>query len=121
MEELINIDGQQFYYSTIDQVVERCSKKEKCAIIIDESHLDDLLSKGMDIIGECVDQIIIISENVNLALEQLKDKDVLLLSAKNLKQAIQYAILSTELNNEVICIPKEGKDETSEIIELILV
>jgi len=121
MEELVNIGNQQFYYSAIDQVVDKCSQKERCAIIVDELHLDELLAKGEPIIGKCVNQIIVISDSVNKALKHLEDKNVLLLAACNLQEAIRFAILGEELNKHIICILKEEKDELKSIVELIVV
>lgn len=112
--------GQQFYYSTIDQVIERCSQKERCAIIIDESHLDEFLTKGENIIGECVDQLIIISENVNTALAQLEGVSVLLIAVGSFEEAVRVAILGTALNKEVVCIPKEDENTIGEIIDVIV-
>ena len=120
MVALHNIEGQQFYYSTIIQVVEKCSQKEKCALIVDEIYLNELLTKGINIIGKCVNQIIIIGDNINSVQQQLSDKNILLIAADTSVQAIQYAILSAELNEEIICIPKEDEKTTSEIIELIM-
>jgi hypothetical protein len=120
MKELINISGQQFYYSTINQVIERCSLKEKCAIIIDESHLDEFLTKRENIIEECVDQLIIISENVDTALTQLEGVSVLLIAVGSFEEAVRVAILGTALSKEVICIPKEDENTVGEIIEVIV-
>ena len=120
MKELINISGQQFYYSTIDQVIERCSDKEGCAIIIDESHLNDFLNKGDKIIGECVNQIIIISENVNTAITKLEGVAVLLIAANSFEEAVRVAILGEALSKEVICIPKEDESTVGQIIEVIM-
>lgn len=121
MEELVNIGNQQFYYSTINQVVDKCVQKERCAIIVDEFHLEELLAKGEPIIGKCVNQIIIISDSVNKALGHLIGIDVLLLSACNLEEAVRIAILGEDLNKHIICIPKVEKDELKSIVELIVV
>ncbi|MBL4593561.1 MAG: hypothetical protein JKX68_07080 [Flavobacteriales bacterium] len=120
MKKLINISGQQFYYSTVDQVIERCSQKEKCAVIIDESHLDEFLAKGKNIIGECVDQIIIISESVDTALSQLEGVSVLLIAAGSFEEAVRVVILGTALTKEVVCIPKEDESSVGQIIDIIV-
>lgn len=120
MKELINISGQQFYYSTIDQVIERCSQKEKCAIIIDESHLDEFLAKGENLIEEHVNQLIIISGNINTAFAQLQGVSVLLIAVGSFEEAVRVAILGTALSKEVICIPKENENTVGEIIEVIV-
>lgn len=116
MKELINISGQQFYYSTVDQVIERCSLEGRCAIIIDESHLNDLLTKGGNIIGGCVDQIIIISENVNTVLSQLEGVSVLLIAVGSFEEAVRVAILGTSLSKEVICISKEDEKTVEKLL-----
>ena len=121
MEGLINIGGQQFYYSTIDQVVDKCSRLESCAIIVDEIHLDELLAKGEPIIGKCVNQIIIISQNVNKALKKLENKNLLLLAACNLKEAIRIGVLGEGMFKDIICIPKQEESELKSIVELIIV
>lgn len=120
MKKLINISGQQFYYSTISQVVERCSQKEKYAIIIDEIHLNELLDKGSKIIGQCVDQIIIISKDVNAALAQLEGVSVLLIAVISFEEAVRIAILGTALTKEVVCIPKEDEHTVGSIIDVII-
>lgn len=120
MKELINISGQQFYSSSVDQVIERCSDKENCAIIIDESHLDEFLSKGENIIGKCVNQIIIISENVNAALSKLEGVVVLLIAVNSFEEAVRVTILGEKLSKEVICILKEDENKIGEIIDLIV-
>jgi len=120
MKELINISGQQFYFSTIDQVIERCSQKEKCAIIIDESHLDEFIKKGGDVVGDTVDQLIIISENVDTAFTQLEGVDILLIAAVSFEEAVRVAIYGTTLSKEVICIPKEDERTVGDIIDIIV-
>jgi len=120
MKELINISGQQFYYSTIDQVIGRWSQKEKCAIIIDEYHLDQFLISGGNIIEES-SQIIIISANVSNAINQLQGMNVLLVAAGSFKEAVKIAMLGVELAKKVICIPKENEETVVDIISNIAV
>lgn len=120
MKKLINISGQQFYYSSIDQVIEQCSQKEKCAVIIDKIHLDEFLDKGNKVIGKYVDQIIIISENVDTALAQLEGVSVLLIAVMDFEEAVRIAIFGTALTKEVICIPKEDEKTVGNIIDVII-
>lgn len=117
MKELINISGQQFYHSAIDQLIERCSQNEKCAIIIDEDHLDELLKKAIDIIGKNVNQIIIISDTINKALEPLIDKDVLLLATNSFEHGTRLAMLGSALSKTVICVLDEDTEKLKEIIK----
>ena len=120
MKELINILGQQFYYSTVDQVIEKCSQKERYAIIIDESHLDEFLTKGENIIDEYVDHIIIISEKINTAAARLEGVKVLLIAAESFEEAVRLIILGAALNKEIVCIPKEDENTVGEIIDVIV-
>ena len=120
MIELINISGQQFYYSTIHQVIERCSEKKSCAIIIDKSHLNEFLEKGENIIGEYVSQIIIISENVDAAIAKLEGVAVLLIAAESFEEAIRIVILGEALSKGIVCIPKEDESTIGEIIDIIV-
>ena len=116
MQELINISGQKFYYSTIDQVIESCSQKENCAIIIDENYLDQFLKNGDDVIGSNINQIIIISESVNTVLSRLEGVSVFLLAAVSLKDAVKLAVLGEALSKDVVCISKEDKNTVIEVL-----
>lgn len=119
MKELINISGQQFYYSTLEELKGRWSQKEKCAIIIDEIYLNEFLSNGGNIIGES-GQIIIISESVNAALSKLEGINVLLIAAGSFEEAVRIAILGSALIKKVICILKDDEDKVGEIIDVII-
>ena len=119
MKDLINISGQQFYYSTIDQVIDRSSQDEKFAVIIDGTYLKEFLTKGGNIITEA-SQIIIISENVDSALVQFEEVNVLLIAANNFKEAVKIATLGSALSKKVICIPKEDENMASSIMEEIM-
>ena len=121
MKKLIKISDQQFYYSTVEEVIERCSQMEKCAIIIDEGHLNEFLSKGKNIIGEWVDQIIIISENVNATLSQLEGVNVLLIAAGCFEEASRIAILGTALNKDIVCILKEDEKTLGDIVDVLII
>jgi hypothetical protein len=116
MKELINISGQQFYYSTIDQVIEGCSGNKKCALIIDEQHWEELMSKGQNTIGECINQIIIISDNVNNAVKDLEGVGVMVIAAGSLNEAVRIAIFGAALSQEVYCIPNECEDNLGGIV-----
>ncbi len=117
---MINIGAQQFYYSTIDQVIERCSQENNCAIIIDESHLGEFLTKGVNVVGKCVNQMIIISENLNTVLSQMGGVSVLLIAVGSFEEAVRIALLGEALIKEVICIPKEDENTVREIIDVIM-
>lgn len=119
MEKLIKIAGQQFYYSTVKDL--EFFQKEKCAIIIDEIHLDELLNSRTDLIKGCVSQLIIIVDELNVIQQRLKNENVFLLAATNFEEAIRFAVLSVELNTDVICMPKKSKEELSEVMNLLIV
>jgi|GEM_PF-2070117 len=120
MEKLIKIAGQQFYYSSIKDVVGQSTQIQKCAIILDESDLDTLIS-NLSITSDGINELIIIGDSLNIPIESLKDKDVLLLSATNFEEAIRLAILSTELNNNIVCSSKGSKNKVGEVMEKLLV
>ncbi len=115
MNELINISGQQFYYSSLNELTGRWSQKEKCAIIIHESYLDDFLTNHRNIIGES-GQIIIISENVNKALSQLEGVNVLLIAVESFEEAVRIAVLGSALIKKVICLPSEDEHTASTVL-----
>ena len=116
MKELVKISGQQFYYSTIDKVIESCSQKESCAIILDENYLDEFLENGGDIIGSSINQIIIISESVNAVLSHLEGVSVFLLAAVSLEDAVKLAVLGEALSNEVVCVSKEDAASVMKVL-----
>tara|TARA_B100000809_G_scaffold60199_1_gene56735 strand:- start:6856 stop:7224 length:369 start_codon:yes stop_codon:yes gene_type:complete len=116
MLNLLDISGQKFYYSTIEEVIESCSQNENCAIIIDENYLEEFLVNGNDIIGPNINQIIIISDSVNTVLSKLEGVSVLLLAAVSLKDAVRLAILGEALSSVVVCVPKEDKESVIKIL-----
>jgi hypothetical protein len=102
MKKLINIGGQQYYYATVSELLSDCS--EKCAVIINEDLLKELIDKGIENIESYVNQIIVISENVNTALTPLIGIDVFLMAASSTEQAIRFGTQSSALNNSVVCV-----------------
>jgi len=116
MEKLIKIAGQQFYYSTIKDIVNQKIKVGKCAIILDEEDLEVLINSS-SILGNEVSQLIIIGKSLSRSYHQLKGKNILLLSANDLDEAIRFAILSVELNKNIVCTSKGSKDKVKEIME----
>ena len=116
MKELINISGQQFYYSTLGELVGRWSQKEKCAIIIDESYLEEFLNNEGNILDES-GQIIIISENVDSALAQLEGTNILLIAVGSFEEAVKIAISGSALSKKVICLSKEDEKTVGKILD----
>lgn len=121
MKELINITGQKFYYTSINQLIERCPQQEECALIIDSNQFDEFISKGMNTIGACVNQLIIISGNMNTSLSQLIGKDLLLMAADNFEEAAKFAIFGEALSKNVMCAVGHDEKSLKTILEGIVV
>lgn len=121
MNELINILDQQFYTANIDQVIEHCSQKEKCALVIDENYLVEFLSRSEGIVGESVNQIIVISENLNAVFPLFEDEKVLLISAINVEEAMKIAVFGAELSNDAVCVSDQDASELKSALKLISV
>lgn len=117
MKKLINISDQQFYSTKIYQIVESCSQKENCAIIIDENYLEEFVKVGGEIIGNQVNQIIIISETLNAAFSLLEGVSVFIVAANNLEEAVCIAILGEALSKEIICVQIEDEQKVMEIMK----
>ena len=117
MQELINISGQQFYYSKVEEGFDSCSQKENCAIIIDENSLETLVKNGDNIIRSNVNQLIIISKSVNAVLSEMEGVSVLLLAAVSLKDAVKLAVLGSALSqNVVVCVQGEDARVVVEVL-----
>ena len=121
MDMLIDISEQQFYSAKIDHLVEKCSQKERCAIIIDEKELEEFISKSKAIVGKSVNQIIVISENLNTVHPLFEGEKVLLISALNYEEAVKIAISGVELSQQVICIADKEDSVLKRVIEEISV
>lgn len=67
-----------------------------------------------------VDQIIIISEDVNTALSRLEGVSVLLIAVGSFEEAVRIAIFGAALSKEVVCIPKEDEKTVGDIIDVIV-
>ncbi|MGB0882146.1 MAG: hypothetical protein ACPGSO_04275 [Vicingaceae bacterium] len=116
MQKLVKILDQQFYYSVIENIHTLCSQKEISTIIIDDIYFDELLEKSKNSIGSNINQIIIISENINQIISKLVGLDVLLLAAQDLEEAINLAVLGEPLSNSVACFVKESEEVVSAIL-----
>lgn len=118
MKRLIDISGKRFYHSMIDQVIEEYSSKGKCAIIIDENYLDEFSNNAGELIEKSVNQLIIISENLNEISLQIVKSNVLLVSVGDLEEAVRIAVLGA-YNHEVIYVSEKDEKEFKRVIELI--
>lgn len=119
MQKLINISDQNFYYATIDQVIESSSQKENYTVIIDENYLDQFLKNGNDVLGYNINQVIVISESVNTILSRLEGVGVFLLSAVSLKDALRLAVLGKALSKDVICVSRGDESAVINIVNEI--
>jgi len=121
MDKLINISGQQFYSSTIDQTIEQCTPNKKCAIIVDENCLAEFIACGKEIVRNSVNQIIVVSENLNAVYPLFEGENVLLISAVSIEEAIKVAVFSTELSNDVVYVSNKEAAELQYVVELLSV
>jgi len=119
MKALINISGQQFYSSTIDQAIEQCFDKENCAIIVDENCLAELMVKGEEAVRESVNQIIVVSENLNTVYPLFEEENMLLISAVGVEEAIKFFVFSAELSSDVVYVSEKKEAELQHVVELI--
>ena len=120
MESLVTIKDQRFYTADVSKLIE-FSADNKCAIIISENYLSELISSNANFSTNGLNQLIIISESLNTSLPDFIGKPVFILSAIGLEQAIGMAFQSEELNNNVICITGHDRSELKQIIESVLV
>jgi len=102
MEKIIKLSGQQFHFSRKEKLIENCASINNCAIIIDEDNLNNLIENGDKYIGSSVKEIIVITNNLNPYFEKLISKNILLIKAKSLNDAINLAINSKSFISDVI-------------------
>ena len=121
MEKLIDISGQSFYYSTLDQLIETCESKKNLSVIISGKGLEDFINRDKDLIGSCIDHLIVISDNLIPYLKTLQEKKMLIVAANNMEEAITFGIQSDRIAKEIICVPEDdSKEGVNSIIELII-
>jgi len=115
MELLNNISGQQFYFSTVSEIEKLKTLNSNCAIVIDEDNLNKLLSE--DWVDKKVNQIIIITENVYPAMEQIKAENILLIAVSGVEQAIGFTMYKPVISKNVVFITGD-KSEVERIVKL---
>ena len=120
MNVLVKIKEQQFYCGSISELLE-FSSTNKCAVIIDEKNLTELLSKEVNYSIDHINQIIIISETLNTVLPEFSGKSVFLIAAMGLEQAIGLAFHSEDLNTNIFCVLDIEKTEIKKMIESVVV
>lgn len=122
MEILINTPGQTFYYSSIEELLNYCEEKDNCAVIIFHVDVNDFTEKLNDKINSCVSQLIVIADNVNDVIAKASDKNLLVISAINTKDAIQIALNSSAICKDVICISStESSKSFTDMVEQVVV
>jgi len=122
MEVLINTPGQTFYYSSIEELLNYCEENNNCAVIIFQADVNDFIEKLNDKINQCISQLIVIAENVNDVIAKASDKNLLVISAINTKDAIQIALNSSAMCKDVICVSStESSKSFAEMVEMVIV
>lgn len=122
MEVLINTPGQTFYYSSIEELLNYCEEKDNCAVIIFHADVNDFIEKLNDKINPCVSQLIVIAENVDDVVAKASDKNLLVISAVNTKDAIQIALNSSAMCKDVICVSStESSKSFTDMVEQVVV
>lgn len=120
MKELIHIHNIQFYHGNIQELIDY-SSVNKCALIIDEKNIRELINVGVDKVPDHVNQIIIISETLNLFMPKLVSVNAFIIAADNFQQAVRFCILSEDLNQDVICVVEEDMTESKKMVEMIII
>ena len=57
MKGLINISDYQIYVSTVDQAIEQCSQKERCALVVDENCVDEFIAQSKRIVVKLLSEV----------------------------------------------------------------
>ena len=121
MEKLINTPGQTFYTATIENVADTIKAKNKCAVIIANEDLPTFYKYGIQLIGEVVNQIIVIGQNANNLYDKVKDKsNVFIISATCIKDATKIALNSASISKNVIYVSSASSTQSiSDLLNLI--
>ena len=121
MEKIIELSGQHFHFSKDEKLVENCSSLNNCAIIIDEDNLNNLIQNGDKIIGSNVKEIIVITNNLNPFFEKLISKNILLIKAISLNDAISRIAINSKSFTSDVVLAVADKTSILEIIDVIIV
>jgi hypothetical protein len=121
MEKLIDTPGQSFYYTTIESFVNNTEGKKKCAVILAGEDLPIFYEKAFQLLGDCINQVIVIDENVNNLYQKIKElSNVLIISASCIKDATRIALNSASLSKNVIYISSDtSKHSIADLLNLI--
>jgi len=121
MEILINTPGQTFYYSSIEELIHHCEKKNNCAVILYHDDAQEFIDKVKDKFDCCISQLIIIGENIDDVIDSAKDYNTLIIMANNTQDAIQVALNSSSMCKDVICVSKsESSKSFTDMVELVI-
>lgn len=107
----LKIGAQQFYYSTVSQFKEVCVKLKECAVIVDASYFESLVLDNNFVFDKHVNQLIVVGNNLNKVLGSLGGKELLVVAASNVQEALQIAVLAEDLNKKFVCVLKESEEE----------
>ena len=121
MEKLIDTSGQSFYFTTIESLVNNSEGKKKCVVILAGEDLPIFYEKAFQLLGDCINQVIVIDENVNNLYQKIKDlSNVLIISASCIKDATRIALNSASLSKNVIYISSEtSKHNIADLLNII--
>ena len=113
------MSSRQTYVSSIEQAVKLCSVKEKCALVVDEKFFDEFLIQSKSLTEKSVNQIIVVSENLNMVYPLFKDKNMLLISVSDIEEALKFYVFGAELSNEVVFVSDKNETELQREVELL--
>ncbi|HRN41179.1 MAG TPA: hypothetical protein PK649_03785 [Vicingus sp.] len=122
MEKLIDTHGQSFYYATLEGFVDNIGDKNKCAIILAHDDWSVFFEKASHLLGESINQVIVIGKNVNQLHAKTKDiRNVFIISAISLKDATQIALNSSSFSKNVVYISSISSGQSiSDLLSLIV-
>ncbi len=121
MEKLIDTHGQSFYTTTIEAVADAIIAKNNCAVILASEDLPIFYEYALHLIGDYINQIIVIGQNANNLYDKVKDKsNVFIISASCIKDATKIALNSASISKNVIYVTSiSSKQSISDLLNLI--
>jgi len=120
MDPLVKIKGQEFHTVALNEVSVSCSHTNRCVVVIDESDLVAFVENGMENILTSVNQIIIISKNLNSARTLFEGINVLLISVQNLEEAMKVSVMGEGYSKEVAYVTNEDSSEWQRLVEMLV-
>lgn len=101
MDHLINRNQQDFYYSSINNLK---GIDEQLSVIINDDCLDAFFEKCGECVGDKINQVIVVAENVDKFYSKYENSNVFLVTAISEKDAIEIAINSSKISPKVLII-----------------